>query len=95
MADVTEAIGERLDLLLTLVTDSWASLPEVARMIDTWDPADQAQFVVEWPIQEQRLCRLQAYAARGALSSAQHARYERLQEIVTANRPLLARILEP
>jgi hypothetical protein len=93
MADVVDAVGEQVDLLLTLLTDEWARVPEVARTIDTWAPLDQTTFVVEWPVQEERLRHLEHYAAAGVLTPAQRTRYEQLRQLVTRHRPLLERIL--
>jgi hypothetical protein len=94
MAEVAvDAVAGHIDLLLSVLTEAWEGLPDVARTIDDWPQLDQTTFVVEWPVQEERLRVLARYAADGALTPVQRTRYEQLRELETRHRPLLGEIL--
>ncbi len=81
-----------LDHLLDRALAAWEGLPGVEREIGTWDLVDQLVFIEEWPIEEDRLRALAAYAAHGELTSEQLARYENVLHVVERHRPLLERL---
>lgn len=80
--------------MLSLSERSWKRLPEVAAEIDGWDPEDQVDFVIEWPLEEDRLRRLNGYERDGTLSEEQAARYEALKILVAENRSIIERLLD-
>ncbi len=69
-------------------------MPKVAREIDSWDLLDQLVYTEEWPLEIDRLAQLEDYAKSGHMTEAQLARYDELKALVSANTPLLERILE-
>ncbi len=81
-----------VDRLLDRALAAWEGLPEVERELGTWDLVDQLVFIEEWPIEEDRLGALAAYAARGELTNEQLARYEHVLYVVERHRPLLERL---
>ena len=92
MAQVAPTTQQRINLLLELSFGEWAGLPESETTIDRWDQLEQLLFIEEWPLAEERLRQLAQYAATGALSHEQQARYAALQEVVAANRPIIERL---
>ena len=81
-----------IDLLLGHASEAWQRLPRVAAEIDEWDAVDQVRFIEEWPLEEQRLCRLETFATSGAMSAAQQLEFRRLMEVVRENRPIIERL---
>jgi len=89
---VASTIHDRINRLLDLSIARWDSLPEVEAEIDGWDLLEQIDFVEEWTLEEERLKRLEGFAAAGLLTPDQDARYEQLKRLVTQNRPIIARL---
>jgi hypothetical protein len=72
----------------------WRRLPGIAAEIDKWDQIEQITFIEEWPLEEQRLQRLEQYVAEGALTLDPLARYGDLERIIAKNRPVLQQLLK-
>ena len=83
-----------IERLLDHLTWQWQRLPEVEAEIDQRDLLEQVDFIEEWPLEEDRLKRLEQYVAKGALTPEQLARYEELKRLVEQNRPII-RQLQP
>ena len=81
------------DHLLKWAVAAWEGLTEVEQEIDSWDFLDQLVFTEEWPLEEERLRQLAAYAQEGSLTADQRARYECLLKLVEQNRPIIERLL--
>ena len=94
MAQVTELVHRRIQELLDLLTWQWQRLPEVEAEIDRWDLLDQLNFIEEWPLEEERLKRLEEYLIDGALTQEQLAQYEHLKGIMAQNQPIIRRLRE-
>lgn len=92
MAQVVRTTHERIDRILSILEEQWGCLSEVETEIDEWDLIDQIVFIEEWPLEEQRLDQMKVYAAEGALTEEQMARYEELKRVVTRNRPIIRRL---
>jgi len=92
MAQVVRTVHKRIDRILSILEEQWGRLPEVETEIDEWDLIDQIVFIEEWPLEEQRLDQMQVYAAEGALTEEQMARYEELKRVVTQNRSIIRRL---
>ncbi|HLH23968.1 MAG TPA: hypothetical protein VK066_15705 [Chloroflexota bacterium] len=88
-SEVREWIDDYLDYLFA----EWEAIPEVAAEWDEWQDHEQLDFVVEWPIREDRLRELQQWAEQGLLAPQQQARYERLLALVARQRPTLEKLL--
>ena len=89
MADVATATSRRIDSLLSYLTELWEELPRAAEEIDSWDIAEQIDYIEEWTPRLQNLQELRGYAAAGQLSDEQRSRYERLEALVRQHEPLL------
>lgn len=70
----------------------WSELPTVEARIDTWEQIDQLEFIETWPLEEERLRRLEEYAANGFMTREQQARYEMLKRLAAQNRPIIQRL---
>ena len=92
MAQVDTALQREIDELLERSRSQWARLPQVEAAIDGWEPDEQIVFLVEWPIQERSLCRLEELAANGTLTPEQMTRYSELQRLVELHRPIIRRL---
>ena len=86
-------IQEQADDYLTYLIREWQAVPRLATEWTSWDDLDQLDFVVEWPIREDRLQQLQQWAEQNFLTSAQCTRYEELLRLVAQYRPTLERLL--
>lgn len=95
MAQAVEGARQAIDKLLDELEYQWARLPEVAAEIDRWEWIDQVVFIEEWPLEEDRLARLEHYATADHLSVKQRKRYEALRRLIAQNRPILRRLQEP
>ncbi len=89
---IAETDSEYVDKSLYLSRASWEELPRVEAEIDDWEQIDQILFIEEWPLEEQRLKRLERYAQEGHMTEDQLARYEELKKIVATNRPIIHRL---
>ena len=94
MAQVRNPAYQDIEQLLDLLLWQWQRLPEVEAEIDHWDLLDQLNFIEEWPLEEERLRRLEEYVAKGALTSKQLAGYEELKRLIAQNRPIIRRLQE-
>ncbi len=89
----TADLHDRIDRYLSYLIREWASIPEIADEWDEWDDLEQLEFTVEWPIREDRLGQLQAYAEQGLMTPAQQDRYDELLHLVEKHRPTLERLI--
>ncbi len=84
---------ERIDPYLDYLFAEWGAVPEVAAEWNEWEDHEQLDFVVEWPIKEDRLHQLQQWAREGLFTPDQQARYERLLALIAQHRPTLEQLL--
>ena len=94
MAQAAAGVRQEVNQLLDELEYQWGRLPTVAAEIDTWEWIDQAVFIEEWPLEEDRLARLEGYAAADQLSPEQRAGYEALVRLIAQNRPVLRQLQE-
>lgn len=83
---------DKVEGILELSEYQWGRLPEVEIEIDSWEHAEQVDFIEEWPLEEVRLKKLESYAKDGLLNDKQMARYEQLKRTVVKNRPIIRRL---
>jgi hypothetical protein len=95
MAKVTpdNQVQARADRYLEYLFCEWRRVPEVAQGWDEWDDYEQLDFIIEWPIREDRLYQLQQWIGEGLLRSDQRTRYQELMKLVAQHRPTLDRLL--
>lgn len=93
MADVKTTAHVEIDKLLDLLNEAWAEMPSIAADIEGWDPSERVDFLEEWALEEERLADVERYAARGALSDHQRARYDALCQQIAQLRPTLDALL--
>ncbi|MGH2353028.1 MAG: hypothetical protein ACRDJN_15570 [Chloroflexota bacterium] len=84
---------QRIEKYLEYLASEWQDVPAVAQEWNSWQEHERLDFVIEWPIREDRLHQLHQWAAQDRLTPAQRARYEDLLTLVAANRPTLERLL--
>ena len=68
--------------------------PYLDYLFREWEDHDRLDFVVEWPIREDRLHQLREWAAQGLFTPEQQARYDELLQLIACHRPLLDRLLD-
>ena|SRR5579864_7444002 len=85
-------LREWIDDYLAYLLREWQNLPDLAQEWDCWTADEQLDFVVEWPIREDRLQQLQHWAAEGRLTPAQCARYQDLLALIARYRSTLERL---
>jgi hypothetical protein len=93
VAQVADDVKGRIDDFLDYLAEEWLAIPRVAQEWADWSPYERLDFVLEWPIREERLEQLQVYAERGLLTPAQNARYAALRQLVQENRGTLEELL--
>lgn len=84
---------ERIDRYLDNLFREWNSVPELAHEWEESEELDRLDFVIEWPIREDRLGQLAQWAAEGLLTPVQRARYDELLRLVARNRPIMDELL--
>ncbi len=96
MAQVTHVLTarERIDPYLDYLFREWEYVPELAREWAEWDELDRLDYVVEWPIREDRLHELAQWAEQGLLTPEQRARYDMLLRLVSRHRPVLEALFD-
>ncbi len=93
MVEVTRTF-EQLDHLLDSVESSFARLEDYDRRWGELSTDDKDDFLVEWPIIEGKLLKLQELAKQGCVPHRYRGRYRQLQERVTRDRPVLESLWE-
>jgi|SRR5687767_7420324 hypothetical protein len=86
-------LGEWVESYLEYLLREWEAVPEVAAEWDDWEEHERLDFVLEWPIREDRWLQLQHWAKDGLLTPAQCARYEALTVLMARHRPTIDRLL--
>ncbi|MGI8856878.1 MAG: hypothetical protein ACR2JW_14100 [Thermomicrobiales bacterium] len=81
-----------IDRMLSLLEWQWGRLPEVEAEIDNWDLLEQLDFIEEWPLEEERLKKVEHYRSEGVLTLEQTARYEEVKRLIARNRPIIRRL---
>jgi hypothetical protein len=96
MAQVAEQaqLRTKVDHYLDYLTAEWVAIPDLAAEWAEWDEDDRLDFVLEWPIREDRLLlQLRQWNATGLLTPQQRQRYAALQRLIRRQRPTLERLL--
>jgi len=89
-ADVTADVDR---FYLEYLEREWLRLPETERCWGAMEEMERLDFVLEWPIKEDRLAQLDAWVAEGVLTPEQMGRYRELQALVDRHRPIVERLL--
>jgi len=82
-----------VDRSIDYLAREWEAVPGVAAAWDKWAEEDHLDFVLEWPLREDRLLQLRQFSDEGRLSARQRRRYIELEDLVQRHRPALARLL--
>jgi hypothetical protein len=61
---------------------------------DRWEEYEQLDFVIEWPIREDRLLQLREWDDQSLLTGEQRTRYADMLALIDRHRPTLERLLE-
>lgn len=85
---------QRIDHVLYYLAAEWSGIPHVAAEWDAWDEVERLDFVLEWPIQEEKLSSLQGWADQGLLNDEQRQRYDALLTLIALHRFTLEKLLE-
>jgi hypothetical protein len=83
----------RIDGYLSYLKRNWNALTEVADEWPEMEEHERLDFVLEWPIREDRWLELQRWASQGQFTPAQRVRYDALSALITQHRPIIDRPL--
>ena len=78
---------------LAYLERAWLRLPDVEGQWGEMQEPERLDFVLEWPIKEDRLAQLRSWVAEGVLTPQQMDRYRELLALVEKHRPILERLL--
>lgn len=84
----------RIDGYLDYLIGEWASIPEIAAEWQEWENHEQLEFVVGWPLREDKLHQVQQWADQKLLTPDQRAHYSALMTLVAEYRTLLKELLK-
>lgn len=85
---------DTLNHMLDMAIREWEDMSDLAAEWDEWDLGSRTDFVLDWPVSEERLAFLDAAANEGNLDRDQRARHDYLRNLVRVNRPILTKLLE-
>jgi hypothetical protein len=94
MVEVARTTPEIVERELTRAEQAWGQLPEVAALIGRWSEDEALDFLNEWSLEEDNLAVLRGRSARAELTPGQHTRFERVLELATRHRPIIARLMD-
>lgn len=83
---------ERLDSLLSYLTDAWEGLPTAITEIDQWDVEDRIDYAEEWTPKLQLLRELRELVKSSPLTSTQQRRVTYLESLVEQHAETLAQL---
>ena len=93
------SVGKQTDLAswidksLESLTGQWSAIPRIVSDWDKWDELERLDFVIEWPLTEDRLRQLERWRAEGMLSTDQRQRFADLEVLIEHNRAALKRLI--
>jgi hypothetical protein len=85
--------SEWIDQSFDYLTLYWTAIPEIAAGWDEREELDRLDFVLEWPLREDRLRQLHRWEQDGLLSPTQLMRLEELECLIERHRPTVDRLL--
>jgi hypothetical protein len=94
MAEVARDVHTTIDRYLDHLRAEWAAVREIAKTWSQLHQRERADFILDWPIVEDRLLELREYADAQLLTPSQQSRYDELLDLVAKNRPLLEVLLQ-
>ncbi len=96
MAQVVQdpELRDRIEHYLDYLLREWRSIPEIAAEWDEWEELERLDFVLEWPIREDRMHQLRNWSAQGLLTPSQCARYDEVLKLEVHHRPALEQLLK-
>jgi hypothetical protein len=92
-AVANQDVEARIDRYLQYLLREWNSLPWVFSEWTNWEEHERLNFVLEWPIREDRLLQLRDWEERGLLAPEQQRDFNQLLGLIEIHRPQLDRLL--
>lgn len=89
----SQTVGSQIDDDLAYLTAEWESVAETVAEWTEWTERERLDFVLEWPLREDRLGRLRRWHAEGRFSDQQRRRYDDLLGTIRRHRTALDRLL--
>ena len=95
MAQVVEKqnVGAWIDDYLQYLLREWSMLPWVFSEWNDWEEHERLNFVLEWPIRDDRLLQLRRWQERGLLEPEQERQFAQLLGLIELHRSHLDRLL--
>jgi hypothetical protein len=72
----------------------WRDVPELADEWPEWDHNSRIDFIIQWPIDRERLIRVKDAVAAGLLDERQLRDWQELQQLIETHRATVERMLE-
>lgn len=94
MAELARQTRADADWLLDYLFAEWEDLTNIAHEWPTWDKIERIHALIDWPVVESNLRRLNDLVVQSALTPAQDARYTALQALIATYRPLLRQLMD-
>ena len=88
-SDVEALIDDYLQYLIR----EWSLLPWVASEWNEWEEHERLNFVLEWPIREDRLLQLRRWQERGLMTSEQQKEFGQLNGLIERHQEMLDDLL--
>lgn len=88
-----QQLRRSVEIILPVLVSWWNELPDVLSRIESWDLANQIDYIEEWTHLESKRHTVEVAAARGLLTSDQQKLYDQLQDLVATHGDDLGRLL--
>jgi hypothetical protein len=72
----------------------WREVPELSAEWPEWDHNSRIDFIIQWPIDRERLCRVIDAAAAGLLDERQQRDWLELQQLIETHRAAVEWMLD-
>ena len=72
----------------------WRTVPEMVEEWPQWDDHSRFNFIIEWPIDRERLFRVRHAAAAGLLNERQQREWQELQRLIEMHRATVEWMLD-
>jgi hypothetical protein len=87
-------LDSTIEHYLQYLADQWSSIPQMVEEWDDWDREEQLTFMSDWGVVDDRGAELHRWADEGLLTPKQLRRYQSLQKLVAAQKPVVARMFQ-
>lgn len=87
-------LESQIDRMLHIAAVEWFNLPETLADFDHMDPFDQMEFLLDWPLVEDRARRLAAFARGGEMNSDQFSLFIVIVKSIARFMPYVEKVFQ-